>query len=531
MEQSPTENKDNNLNILKRNFFIFIISVFIILSVSFSIISIFSIKKSLNEVYSKFITKDIDLISKTVNTYLESTTTSLEDISSLPIIVNSVMNPQHDHSFLKDFMNDLKVQGRNSDFWLIDINGKTIQNNNDHMKFPPLPDQWIDDLVDNKNKHLIRLFLNDEQPYIFLAVPVKYNGQPEGVLVSIIKSKLKNLLNVLLESEREYAFLLECDNNTIFLSKHINNKNTIERNIDMPLFNGQIFVEVEKSSINEAIENLIILILIIVIISSLVLLIPIKNLGDKLIVKPQILLESSRLETQKVNQKLTVANDELQQFAYRTSHDLKAPMATIRGLCKFIIQDIKENQLEDAIEGIEKVRNNSKKLEELTSDILHISKIENIDDKGEEIKISEIVNNITEKIELLIEEHNIKIEVNENHNQPFLSQRIRIAQILENLISNSIKYSDSNKNDRYVKIDSYNNEKQFVIKVSDNGIGIPARFHDKLFNMFSRFNQNYSTGSGLGLYIFKKHMDILGGQILFESSEEGSSFTLSFIVD
>lgn len=519
---------NNNLKSLRNNAITFILSVFIVLILSFTLTATISINNSLKGVYSKFIAKDSLIISKTINSYIESNVISLKDISYLPIIVNSVMRPENDHSFLKDFMKDLKIQGNDSDMFLLDINGKIIQQDNDQSTLFIPSEKWIHHLIDDNHPHYIRFYPNKEDVYIHIAVPVKYNGFTEGTLVATIKSKLESFLNLLLENDRQYSYTIKCDEKTILEANKKIDSVSIKNYIDMPLFNGSLLLEIDQKNIDEAIRKLIFIIIFIVISLSLLLFLPLKRLGTNLLVKPQTLLERSRRETENINRKLSIANHELNQFAYRTSHDLKAPMITINGLCDFIIEDIHDGEYEDALNNLNKIKKNSKNLEDLTSNILSLSKIENIDDEGEIININTIIDSISEKIELMFQKNDVSISFLCNHKEPLVTQKIRLTQILENLISNAIKYSDPKKEQRFIKIETTNDERFFTLSIQDNGLGIPLEYQNSIYEMFSRFHTSASSGSGLGLYIVKKHADILNAKIEIQSSPKGSCFTLKF---
>lgn len=102
--------------------------------------------------------------------------------------------------------------------------------------------------------------------------------------------------------------------------------------------------------------------------------------------------------------------------------------------------------------------------------------------------------------------------------------------ILENLISNAIKYQDTKRQTSYIKISTYNDGNSFVLEVEDNGLGIPEEQQDSLFTMFKRFHPRTAFGSGLGLYLMKKSADVLGGKVTFQSLEEGSIFRLNIPV-
>jgi signal transduction histidine kinase len=100
----------------------------------------------------------------------------------------------------------------------------------------------------------------------------------------------------------------------------------------------------------------------------------------------------------------------------------------------------------------------------------------------------------------------------------------RLKVVLNNLVSNAIKYHDPNKKDRFLKIEASVKDGNCLIRVSDNGIGIPRDYHEKVFDMFFRASER-SDGSGLGLYIVRETLERLKGDITCQSAEgEGSTF-------
>jgi signal transduction histidine kinase len=102
-----------------------------------------------------------------------------------------------------------------------------------------------------------------------------------------------------------------------------------------------------------------------------------------------------------------------------------------------------------------------------------------------------------------------------------------VSVILNNLLSNSIKYHDENKQDRYIEVRTTDSGNECVITVEDNGIGITREFHDRIFNMFFRASEK-SVGSGLGLYIARETVQKLNGAITYTSPEgAGSAFRVT----
>jgi signal transduction histidine kinase len=223
---------------------------------------------------------------------------------------------------------------------------------------------------------------------------------------------------------------------------------------------------------------------------------------------------------------LTRANDELAQFAYRASHDLKGPLSSTKRLCEFILQDIQAGDLENASSDVAKIQNQMKKLEDLVMSILALSNTE-CDDKLTQIDWLSILNDIRDRSPEINENKDVQFEQTINASTDTVGHRIRITQILENLISNAVKYRDPAEAKSIVKINISEQANTFTLVVEDNGLGIPVVHTDEMFHMFKRFHPRVSSGSGLGLAIVKKHVDCLKGVILVNHLDKGTMFTVT----
>lgn len=229
-----------------------------------------------------------------------------------------------------------------------------------------------------------------------------------------------------------------------------------------------------------------------------------------------------------MNVRLKSANEELSQFAYRTSHDLKAPLITVQGLARAISEDIRDQNYNDVERNAILIEKNVRKLEVLVVDILNLAKADLLTTKNEKIDLAEIIADIRATLSMVYVDANVNIEVECNHSIDFLESKTRVTQVLENLISNGIKYCDIEKPHRFVKVTTAEDDTHLIITVEDNGLGIPSKFKDRVYNMFERFHQNVSMGSGLGMYIVKKHIDKMDASIDFVSSDAGTKFEVRF---
>ena len=227
--------------------------------------------------------------------------------------------------------------------------------------------------------------------------------------------------------------------------------------------------------------------------------------------------------------RLNCLNEELIQFNYRVSHDLVAPMKTVRGLAHFVIEDLESKDIEGAKESAKKIIHQVYKLESLVKDILDLSRAE-IEESIEKIDLASVCEDIKESLDYLIEESKIDVRYDFQDAPAFVSQKTRVRQILENLISNGIKYFSVDRENPYVALKSLKTEQGITIIVEDNGIGIPKEKQNRVFTMFFRGDSKRSFGSGLGTYLVKKHVRQLGGTITFRSGLSGTTFILELPV-
>ncbi len=217
---------------------------------------------------------------------------------------------------------------------------------------------------------------------------------------------------------------------------------------------------------------------------------------------------------------------ELEEFAYRTSHDLRSPLVSSIGLLDFAQKAIDDKNYDQASKSMGLVKNALTKLETLVRDLLELTKANHIDEDKQEINFKNIINESLEKLSHMENYDRLDIQTSLKFKDAFISQKSRIVLILENLISNAIKYQDTGKNSSFIKISTYTQRDNIILEIEDNGLGVPENLQNQMFSMFKRFHPRVSFGSGLGLYMMKKSADILGGTIKFIGTNQGSIFRL-----
>lgn len=217
--------------------------------------------------------------------------------------------------------------------------------------------------------------------------------------------------------------------------------------------------------------------------------------------------------------KIDKLNNEMEELIYRTSHDLKAPIATILGITNLVSRTATPEQ----VPYFKMIESTIKKQEKVIRDIADISKNENLRVVREQIDFKALVDEALMTYKNGYD--NIEVNTNINIEQPFYSDKERIKIIINNLVSNAISFRDVHKEEKpRVDIIVDCSESECLLKVSDNGVGIDKLLHNRVYDMFFR-GEELSNGSGLGLYVTKNTVQKLRGKINLESIKKvGTSF-------
>jgi PAS domain S-box-containing protein len=217
-------------------------------------------------------------------------------------------------------------------------------------------------------------------------------------------------------------------------------------------------------------------------------------------------------------------NRDLEDFSYMLSHDLKAPVFTIKGMLNLIDEDFKgeANKLEEPLSYIHSA---AARIETLVKGVLDYSKIKKESNVEENINLNEIFENIKDDFHSQISESNAKIEI-ENNLPKVYADKLKIYQIFSNLFGNALKYRDNKKAlEIKIKSEKINNPRMIAISVKDNGMGIPEDKLEAIFRPFQRINNEEIEGTGIGLACVQKLLDKVGGEISVTSKEDvGSIF-------
>ena len=232
--------------------------------------------------------------------------------------------------------------------------------------------------------------------------------------------------------------------------------------------------------------------------------------------------ERKRLEAEQIRMihELESANEELNNFAYVISHDLKAPLRAIGSLADWIVTDQRDKLDAEGQEHLRLLIQRVRRMNDLIDGVLRYSRIGRLHEAVVAIDINELVHEV---IDSLAPPAQIVVTVAPGL-PTFQAERTAIQQVLQNLIANAIRYLD--KPQGRIEIDCTSQGESWRFSVTDNGPGIEARHYDRIFQLFQTLNpRDRVESTGVGLAIVKKIVEQCGGQVGIESTPgQGSTF-------
>lgn len=215
-------------------------------------------------------------------------------------------------------------------------------------------------------------------------------------------------------------------------------------------------------------------------------------------------------------------NAELDSFFYRVSHDLKGPIASLLGLNNLIKLEVKD---EHAQRYFTMYQTQIMRINNIVMDLIDLTRMNNQEENRVKIDFETLLDECIQSYHYIDNFKLIRFIKKIDNDIEFFSIWAIVNTILQNLVENAIKYANPDK-DSFVLVSIKNIGEQIRIDVEDNGVGIQADYQSKVFNMFFRANDRVQ-GTGLGLYILKRAVERLQGEVRFESDvNSGTKFTV-----
>lgn len=243
-------------------------------------------------------------------------------------------------------------------------------------------------------------------------------------------------------------------------------------------------------------------------------------------VKVYLDLYIQREQILKLNATLQQSNEELERFAYICSHDMQEPVRMMSNYAEVLKNNYAAILDEPGKKYIGFIIENAHHMRKMISDILAFSRVGREAPEIERVACDAVLQEVVKKFDDVIIAKNAKI-VAEPLPEIMISRTL-IQVLLQNLIGNALKFQDGSKVPE-IRLKSHKQDGYWEFIVQDNGIGIEPEFHDKVFAIFQRYHRKETyPGTGIGLSICKKFIEIYGGSIRFESTPgSGSIFYFS----
>ncbi|MBL7687448.1 MAG: PAS domain S-box protein [Bdellovibrionaceae bacterium] len=225
-------------------------------------------------------------------------------------------------------------------------------------------------------------------------------------------------------------------------------------------------------------------------------------------------------------ERIQLKNQEMEQFVYTVSHDLKSPLVTSTGFLGLLKEDIAAGRYDMVDESIERLERANGRMSQLIDDLLQLSRVGRITIDVEDVEVSQLVEMIVESLDSQVKEKSVVVKI-QKRMPAIVADKKRLYQVLENLFINALKYGcDGQAPTIEVGAETFESEVRYYVR--DSGPGIAKEYHQKIFGLFQRL-ENDNRGTGVGLTIVSRVMQLHGGRAWVESDVgSGATFWISF---
>lgn len=222
---------------------------------------------------------------------------------------------------------------------------------------------------------------------------------------------------------------------------------------------------------------------------------------------------------------LEAKNAEMERFIYTVSHDLRSPLITIKGFLGSLVKDAKGGNFHRMESDIRRIASAADKMQGMLEDLLKLSRVGRLLNPFSGFSLGQLCREVVELLHGPLQERGVRVEIDEGLPGVF-GDRTRVGEVLQNLLENGIKFMGEQQEPK-IKIGYKKEAGKYIFFVEDNGIGIDAGLHKKIFGLFDQLNPNVE-GSGIGLALAKRIVEFHGGEIWVESAGPGRGSTFYF---
>ncbi len=230
-------------------------------------------------------------------------------------------------------------------------------------------------------------------------------------------------------------------------------------------------------------------------------------------------------ERERLLAEVEAKNAELERFTYTVSHDLKSPLVTIKGFLGMLERDTAAGNQERVDHDIRRIHSAADKMQKLLEELLHLSRMTHQAVEPEAVELAELADEALELVAGAVAERRVEVEIDAAL-PVVMGDRLRLREVYQNLLANAVKYMGEQAAPR-VEVGMRWQGQETVFFVRDNGAGVDPRYRDKIFGLFERLETG-EEGTGIGLAVVKRIVEMHGGRIWVESEGEGCGSTFCF---
>ena len=235
-------------------------------------------------------------------------------------------------------------------------------------------------------------------------------------------------------------------------------------------------------------------------------------------------MQSSDIDAQRQEllDALAAKDEELERFVYTVSHDLKSPLVTIQGFLGLLEKDAAAGDLDRMQRDIDRIKAAAENMARLLQDLLRLSRVGRQLGPFEEVPLGQLAREAVTRVAGQIHEREVELELADD--LPVVrGDKRQLLEVLHHLIDNAVKFMGDQAAPR-IEIGARRDGGQPVLTVRDNGIGIAERHRGQIFGLFERLDKE-TGGTGIGLALVKRIVDLHGGRVWVESGGEGAGST------
>jgi len=232
-------------------------------------------------------------------------------------------------------------------------------------------------------------------------------------------------------------------------------------------------------------------------------------------------------EREKLIAELEIKNKELERFTYTVSHDLKAPLITIKGFLGFLEQDALAGNVDRLKADTHRINEAADKMQRLLGELLELSRIGRMMNPPQQVPFEIVVREALDVVHGRLKARGVRVEIAEGLPTVY-GDRARLVQVVQNLVDNAAKFM-GDRPEPCIEIGTRGSDSggQPVFFVRDDGIGIDRQYHERIFGLFNKLDA-HTEGTGVGLALVKRIVEVHGGRIWVESEGVGKGATFCF---